>query len=444
MKTVIKAPVAILGFGTEGQSAYRFLKNQNITDITICDEKTSVELPAAVKNHLGPKAFEDLTEFKTVIRSPGVHYNLPSILAARDAGIMVTSMTELTLETASHRLTAVTGSNGKTTTTAMIDAVLHAHYKNEVIVGGNDRQPVLEEALGKVWPVLLEVSSFQFADLKISPHISVILNVTPNHLDWHENEEDYIHAKANLIAHQTPNDWAVLNAADENSTKMADRAPGQIFWINKKESKAWAVWDKDQLVAQFGSTPVTVLSKSDLTVKTHPDNVLAAVAVSLIHGAEPAIIKKALTGFKGVEHRLEFVREINGVKLYNDSSCTTPESAIVATQAFPIGSLILLLGGSTKYADFSFMAHHIKLTKTRAYLYGAEGERIRQALLDDGAKKLVLKLDTTRDFKTIIQNALSMAKPGDNLVLSPACASFDMFKNSKERGKLFKQIVSSL
>lgn len=444
MKTIIKEPVAILGFGVEGQSAYHFLKNQKLTDITICDEKKLAELPGDVKQQFGPSAFKDLTKFATILRSPGVRYNLPGILEAKDAGITVTSMTELTLETAASRTSAVTGSNGKTTTTAMIDAILHAHYNNEVIVGGNDRKPVLEEALNKSWPVLLEVSSFQFADLQISPHVSVILNITPNHLDWHENEEDYIHAKGNLIAHQTPNDWAVLNAHDENSTKMAEHAPGKIFWLNKEAGKAWVKWDGEKLVAQFGSEQVTVLSQSDLIVKTHPDNVLAAVGVSLIHGVETATIKKVLAEFKGVEHRLEFVREINGVKLYNDSACTTPESAIVATQAFPKGSLILMLGGSTKFADFSFMAHHIADTNTRVYLYGAEGERIQQAMLDESAKNLILKLDTTRDFKQIIKEALSLAKTGDNIVLSPACASFDMFTNSKERGKKFKEIVNNL
>jgi len=444
MKTTIKEPVAILGFGVEGQSAYQFLKNQKLTDITICDEKKLADSPTDVKQQFGPSAFENLTNFATILRSPGVRYNLPGIMQARDAGVTVTSMTELTLETASSRTTAVTGSNGKTTTTGMIEAVLKAYYDQNLIVGGNDRKPVLEEVLDKPWPVLLEVSSFQFADLELSPHVSVILNITPNHLDWHENEEDYIHAKRNLIAHQTPNDWAVLNAKDENSAKMAGHAPGQIFWLNKEEGKAWAKWDDDKLIAQFGSETKTILSQSDLTVKTHPDNVLAAVAVSLIHGVSAEVIKKELSEFKGVEHRLEFVREINGVKLYNDSACTTPESVIVATQAFPKGSLILLLGGSTKFADFSFMAHHIAETNTRVYMYGAEGERIQQAMLDEGARNHILKLDTTHDFKKIIEEALGLAKPGDNIVLSPACASFDMFKNSKERGKLFKEIVKSI
>ena len=292
MKTVIKPPVAILGFGIEGQSALAFLNKQGITDITICDENNMVHPPAHIKSRIGPGALENLTEFQTIIRSPGIHYKRPGLQEARDAACIVTSMTELTLENAAQRLTAITGSNGKTTTTGMIAAILQAHYGSQLIVGGNDRQPVLSEVLAKQGPVLLEVSSFQFADLKQSPHISVILNITPNHLDWHENEADYLNAKSNLIAHQTKSDWAILNAHNQNSAKLSQNAPGRIFWLNKKEGEAWVVWKEEKLMAKFGSEEKVILNKNDLFVKTHPDNLLAAVAVSLIHKVNPDTIKK--------------------------------------------------------------------------------------------------------------------------------------------------------
>lgn len=445
MKTSqIKPPVAILGFGVEGKAAYHFLISQDILDITILDEKEGLEIPEGVKNRLGSGAFEDLKGFETILRSPSVYYKLPAILEARDMGKVVTSMTELTLEAGWERLTAVTGSNGKTTTTTMIDKILTAHYDGKIIVGGNDRKPVLEETLSTEWPVLLEVSSFQFADLTTSPHISVILNITPNHMDWHENEEDYIHAKANLITHQTKDDWAVLNAGNENSHRLAIKAPGKVFWLNEERGKSWAVWRGDKVVARFGEQEFEVLSKKDLFVKTHPDNVLAAVAVSLIHGVSPELIRKELMAFKGVEQRLEFVREIEGVSFYNDSACTTPESVIVALGQFEKGKLILLLGGSSKNSDFSFMAHHISEAKARVYLYGAEGEKIEAAMREEGAEELILHRDETQDFEKIIKHAQSFGKAGDSIVLSPACASFDMFKNSKERGKLFKEMVGKL
>lgn len=444
MNLNLTPPIAILGFGDEGKSALEFLRKQGIPDITICDQKENSNLPEDVKKKLGGKAFENLTEFKTIIRSPGVYYKLPGILEAKEAGCHVTSMTEMTLEISNKRLTAITGSNGKTTTTGMIDAILSKHYDGEIVVGGNDRLPTLQRAIDHPQqPILMEISSFQFADLKISPHIAGILNISPNHLDWHENLEDYINAKGNLIAHQEKDDWCLLNANDENSSKLAQNAPGKIFWVGKKKGDHWAVWEEENLIIKNRESESTIVSKSDLKVKTHPDNVLFAAAVSILHNVEKKLIKEVLSEFPGMPQRLEFIREINGIKFYNDSSCTTPESTAVAINQFPQDQLILLLGGSTKHSDFNFMAQHIVETGTRVYLYGLERERIKEAIGREGGGDLILKLDETKDFLQIIQSAQQLAKPGDNIVLSPACASFDMFKNSKERGRLFTEIVKS-
>ncbi len=445
MKTVIKPPVAILGFGIEGQAAFEFLKAQNISDITICDEKESIDIPDNINSQLGTLAFESLTDFRTIIRSPGVHYALPGIIEAKKSGSTITSMTELTLETAANRITAVTGSNGKTTTVGMLEKILSAHYKDKIIVGGNDRKPVLQEAIKRPdEPILMEVSSFQFADIQKSPHISAILNITPNHLDWHENLEDYIHAKTNLIAHQNHTDWCILNTNDEGSSKLGSKTPSKIFWLGKKGGHDWVTWEGKDLMAQFDGKGMKILSQSDLGLKTHPDNVLCAVAVSLIHKVKPSLIKKELSKFKGTEHRLEFVKEVEGVKFYNDSACTTPESAKVAISQFPEGKLILLLGGSSKNSDFSFLAHEIIENQVRPYLYGKEGPRIKEAIKAENEDYSIMAVDESADFPSIVIRAHQMAQPGDNIVLSPACASFDMFKNAKERGKMFKEIIATL
>ncbi|MDH5596656.1 MAG: UDP-N-acetylmuramoyl-L-alanine--D-glutamate ligase [Candidatus Peregrinibacteria bacterium] len=445
MNIDIKTPVAILGFGVEGRAALEFLGAQGISDITIFDQSTHSEIPEGLSSKLGPNAFDDLGEFETIIRSPGVHYNLPSIVEAKDRGAMITSMTDLTLEVARSRLTAITGSNGKTTVTTMLDKILTRHYAGKLIVGGNDREPILQKAINRpLDPVLLEVSSFQFADLHKSPHISAVLNISPNHLDWHENLEDYIHAKGNLIAHQTKDDWAVLNASNEDSAKLAEHAPGQIFWLNKKEGPAWVIWSGDELIASWQGTEISILKKGELKVKTHPDNILCAAAISLIHGASAETIRAELSTFTGVEHRLEFVRELDGVNYYNDSACTTPESAMVAIDQFEPGTLILFLGGSSKGADFSFLAHHITKSKTRVLPYGHEAPKIQEAVSEDGGSSLIIEAEDTTSFITVIETARAAAHPGDNIVLSPACASFDMFKNSKARGQTFKRIVNSL
>ncbi|MBN1258140.1 UDP-N-acetylmuramoyl-L-alanine--D-glutamate ligase [Candidatus Peregrinibacteria bacterium] len=428
-----KSPIAILGFGVEGQYAAEFLKKQGARDVTVLDQKEN------------PAAFDDLSRFGAIIRSPGVRYNLPGIVLARQSGALVTSMTQLALEAANRRITAITGSNGKTTTTALIAAILRAHYGEKLIIGGNDGQPVLQEVLDHPdWPVLLEVSSFQFADVTISPHIAAVLNITPNHLDWHADLEDYIHAKNNLIRHQRPEDWCVLNANDENSRKLAAEAPSCVFWVGEKKENHYAVWEGDSLVVRHGGDPFEVTERGRLKAKTHPDNFLFAAAVASLHQVPIGVAARQMENLTGIPQRLEFVREIDGVSFYNDSSCTTPESAEIAIENFPQGKLILMLGGSSKSADFSFLASKIVGTDVRVYLYGLEGERIKKAIEKTGGAKQILTYNTSKDFRQIVEDVYHQAKQGDNVVLSPATASFDMFKNSKERGELFNQFVNDL
>ena len=450
MNLKIKPPVAILGFGVEGRYAAEFLKAHHITDVTVCDENEINEGDIdrcrlqGIKTQTGPNAFKNLSNFSTIIRSPGVPYSHPSITQARNAGALVTSMTQLTLGVARDRLTAITGSNGKTTTTALAQHILQVHYP-DLIVGGNDRKPILQEALDHPnSPILMEVSSFQFADVTHSPHISAVLNITPNHLDWHEDLEDYIHAKNNLIRHQSSNDWCILNANNENSRKLAAEAPSSVFWVGEAKENHYAVWEGDMLVVRHDGESIELLSRDEIKVKTHPDNLLFAVAIAILHGTPPKLIAQQMRTFSGVEHRLEFVRELNGVSFYNDSSCTTPESTEVAIDQFPSDQLILMLGGSSKNGDFSFLASKIKAHNVRVYLYGKEGETIQSALLEAGAEDLILNYNQSQNFEEIIRDVFSLAKSGENIVLSPACASFDMFSNSKDRGYKFKTIVTSL
>jgi len=444
MKIEIKSPVAILGFGVEGQCALAYLKKMGIKDVTICDENN---LPAeSARRSLGEggrqqKNFNNLNVFSAIIRSPGVYYKHPEIIKAREEGVTVTSMTELAMEIAKGRITAITGSNGKTTTTALVGEILKKHHDSKVIIGGNDRKPVVQDAEDHPdWPIVMEVSSFQFSDIHTSPHVAAILNITPHHLDWHEDLQDYINAKNNLIKHQTENDWAVLNANNEDSAKLAVDASGQIFWIGEKRGKNWADWENDNIVVNGEA----IINIKDIKVKTHPDNLLFAAAIAKIHDIPKKTIAETMKEFRGVEQRLEFIRTINGISFYNDSSCTTPESAEVAIEQFPLGKLILLLGGSSKRADFSFLASKIKNNNVRAYLYGAEGEMIKKAIEEIGGQKQIIAYNKSNDFKEIIEDTFAKANSGDNIVLSPACASFDMFKNSKDRGRQFRDIVNGL
>ncbi len=438
-------PVAILGFGTEGKAALDFLISQKVSNITICDQNPDLELPKGVKGRMGKNAFDDLTAFNTIIRSPGINISLPGIQEAIDAGCNVTSLTKLTMEVAGDRVTAVTGTNGKTTTTTLLQQILTAHYGKRLIVGGNDRQPVLETVIKHAKdPVLMEVSSFQFADIERSPYIAAVLNITPNHLDWHENLQDYMTAKTNILKHQKGEDWSVLNANDENSAKLAHATPAQLFWVGQKRGDHWAVWDEGYLRLCFDGKIENILHFDQINVKTHPDNLLFAAAIAKLHFVPATTMEEQIKLFKGVEHRLEFIRTLNDIHFYNDSSSTSPESTLAAIDQFLPKKLILLLGGSSKEADFSFLASEIANNRIRVYLYGEEGQTIKEELLAAGGKELILDYDQSGNFKTIIQTAYKHAKPEDSIVLSPACASFDMFKNAKDRGKQFKEIVNSL
>ena len=429
MNPKITPPVAILGFGVEGHSALAYLEKHGIKEVKVLDEKND------------PDAFKNLSDYSTIIRSPGVHYNRPEIKEVRDAGITVTSMTELAMEIAKNRITAISGSNGKTTTTALVGEILKKHYGDKVIIGGNDRKPVVKDTEDHPdWPIVMEVSSFQFADIHTSPHIAAILNITPNHLDWHEDLQDYINAKNNIIKHQSKDDCAVLNANNEDSAKMAQGAPAQIFWIGQKKGDNWAIWEGNELIVNNEK----IISREQIKLKTHPDNIAFAAAIAKLHNVPTKTIVDVMKEFGGVEHRLEFVRTVNNIHFYNDSSCTTPESAEVAIDQFPEGKLILLLGGHSKKAEFGFLASKIKNHNVRAYLYGDEGATIQKALEEANAKNQIIHYNKSKDFKRIIEDVFAQANPNDNIILSPACASFDMFNNAKERGKIFKDIVNNL
>ncbi len=441
----LKEPIAILGFGTEGKAALNYIKKLRIENVTVLDQNPNTKVPDSIKTILGEEAFDDLSEFNTIIRSPGVQFKLAGIQEAIDSGSKVTSLTKMTLEAAADRITAVTGSNGKTTTTTLAGEILKAHYGDRLIIGGNDREPILQEALNREDdPILIEASSFQFMDADKSPYIAALLNITPNHLDWHDTVEEYTEAKGNILRYQNLDDWAVLNANDENVKKLGETTSTQKFWIGQKIGDHWCVWEKGHLVMSYDKQEAVVIHKDDLRVKTHPDNILFAVAIAILHIVPLSTIKEQLKLFNGAEHRLEHVRTVKDIHFYNDSASTAPESTEVAIEQFPHNKLILLLGGSSKNVDFSMLAQRIANQDVRVYLFGEEGKRIKEALESVGGEGNILEYNTSGDFEAIIKDVYQLADTEDNVVLSPACASFDMFKNSKERGKLFKEIVNKL
>ncbi len=428
----------ILGFGVDGRAVAEFLESQpEVKEVRVFDEKQS-----AISDQRSVTWGTTLEGVDLLFRSPGFPLTHSLMKEAKKRGIPVTSSTTYFLEHFPGKTVGITGSNGKTTCTALIAEMLRAEFgKESVEEGGNDRKPRLDllktskpanqpfEALkgpqalngqtSKLF-VVLELSSFQLIDCPFSPNVAVVLNLTPNHLDWHASMEEYAEAKRQIVAHQKEDDTAVLNDADPIVKTFAQGLRSTVRW--------------------FDPLPTTNYQLLTTHFKSHPDTIRAAVTAARVLGVSEDRIRETLCTFPGVSHRIEFVREFEGVKWYNDSSCTTPESAIVACNAFPVGSLLLLLGGRDKGMDFSTLYEVIKERKVRVVPYGEMAPRFVQAL----ARKSQIPNPKHQDFRATINLARAHAQPGDNVVLSPACASFDMFQNAKERGQIFSELVRAL
>jgi UDP-N-acetylmuramoylalanine--D-glutamate ligase len=451
--------VGILGCGVDGRSVAEYLQKQTeVCTIVIFDDslKREDDVPSTCERGF------DLESIDLLFRSPGFPLTHPFIIEAKEKRIPITSSTIEVLRSFSGVTVGITGSNGKTTCTALVENFLKAEYGlDHVERGGNDGVPRLDliddasspadcvmlsgamrseatngadearsagacAALGRSTHhdtfLVLELSSFQLIDCPISPNVAVVLNLSPNHLDWHKDMKEYAEAKRQIVAHQggaggspaQQSDIAILNQNDPIVKTFAEGIQSEVHWFAD-----------DVPLAQ-----VRCIS--------HPDTIRAAVTAARALSVSEENILKILREFKGVPHRLEFVRELNGVKFYNDSSCTTPESAIVACKAFPKGSLTLLMGGRDKGMDFSKLYEVIKERDVAVIPYGEMAPIFVQAL----DRKSHIPHLTSQDFKATIELARSSGRP--NIVLSPACASFDMFKNAKERGNIFLQLVQQL
>jgi len=417
MQSSLRGTVGMLGFGVDGKCVVEFLKTQSdVSDIKIFDDE-SLDLPADFEKG------ESLEGINLLFRSPGFPLTHPLVKEAKEKKIPLTSSTTLFLQNAQAKTIGVTGSNGKTTCVALIAEMLKAEFGEENVErGGNDGMPRLDliSSVGarRAVPlrdgefVVLELSSFQLIDCPVSPNVAVVLNISPNHLDWHADMHEYIEAKRQIVAHQEEGDIAVLNSNDTALKKFAEGIKSEVHWFED-------------------------LPDCDILCKTHSDTIRAAVTAARVLGVSEKNIQRVLKEFPGVPHRLEFIRELDGVSYYNDSSCTTPESAITACNAFPEHSVLLLLGGRDKGMDFSDLYEMIKKRKARVVPYGEMAEVFAENI----PSELLMENPEPMYFESTITVAQSIAKSGENIVLSPACASFDMFENAKERGERFVEIV---
>jgi len=455
--------IAILGFGIEGKSVIEFLKNSNAL-ITVIDEQRREDFDSEVLEEYEASgiSFElgkigDLTSFDIVFRSPGFRPDLLALQAAKEKGVEVTSATKLFFDLCPCPIIGVTGTKGKGTTSTLIYEMLKKEGL-DAYLGGNIGTPPLGflSGLKPESKVVLELSSFQLMDLEKSPadakamagkpHIAVMLMTTSEHLDYHEDIYEYIDAKRNIFKYQNENDFAVVNRDYPASNESDIHTIGKVYQVSRVQEIMQGCFVKDDSIyLRMDGHEESILPVKELGLlgKHNHENVCAAVVAALCAGVSLRSILSVLRSFKGLEHRIEFVRLVGGVKYFDDSFSTTPETAIAAIEAFEEPK-ILILGGSSKNSDFSELGQIISESGTIKAIIGIGEEwcRIKKRIMNHESRIKVI--EGCKNIEEIVKKCTEIGEIGDVVLLSPACASFDMFKSYKDRGEQFKSEVNRL
>jgi UDP-N-acetylmuramoylalanine--D-glutamate ligase len=433
--------IAIAGFGIEGKSSLAYFKNLG-HDVVVVDENTQLELPMDAEKVLGENAFKDLGSFDLVVRSSGLK---PSKLLENNPGLeskITTQLNEFLKVCPSKNIIGVTGTKGKGTTSTLIANMLEASGKS-VKLGGNIGVAMLSmlEDISPETYVVLELSSFQLSDLvEAAPHTAVCLMIAEEHLDWHGDLDSYIAAKANLFSHQSEEDIAIFYADNDLSKRIAEQSPGSkvpYFAPPGAYVKDGQVMIEDQVICET--------SELKLLGRHNWQNVCAAVTAVWQYDKNIETIRQVLINFSGLTHRLEFIREVEGIKYYNDSYASQLKATEAATMAIPEPK-VLIVGGFDRMLDLASFSNFLSDNQgsiRKLLLIGASAHRLSEALGNAGFNNFVLASDL-KSMSDIVGRAKELAEPGDAVVLSPGFASFDMFKNFEDRGNQFKEIVNSL
>lgn len=418
--------IGIIGYGAEGTALVEYLLARGFQNISVLDKNINLQIPNLISGVLGETYLDNLASFDVIFRSPGTPYLEPNVQNAIKEGVVVSSITEEIINQYSERIIGVTGSNGKTTTTALIEHIFKT-AKLHVIRLGNDSTPNLSvmDNIESDSVILMELSSFQLQPLTQSPHVSIITNITPNHLDYHHSMEEYTEAKCNICAYQGKNDHCITPFKEFALTK------GSIHLIPDHRI---AFIEQNNLNLPFWDTSLELIT---LPFKTHPHSLLCAIEVASLYHVTTQSLVTALQTFKAVPHRLEHVGTVNGIPCYNDSSSTTPESTITAMQLFGKNSAVLL-GGSPKNISFATLGKEIVAKSIIPIVYGQTADEISKAIHETDPNYTVYKERTMQEaFLCALQ------KNPTAIILSPACASFDQFPNAKVRGKRFSEMVEN-
>lgn len=416
--------IAVLGKGVEGQSSFEFLQKQG-ADVEVFDKNDS---------------WDNLSNFDLIVRSPGI--KLDDLEKYKEK---LTSQTKLFFDLCPCSIIGITGTKGKGTTSALIYEMLKEDEK-DAYLGGNIGRPPFE-FLHKLNPqsvVVLELSSFQLQDLEKSPHIAVVLMLTQDHIDYHGSIENYVGAKRNILRFQDSEDFAVINKDYPASRESDIHTKAKVFYVSREGEPEEGCFVKEgKVVIKKGNLEKEIVPVSDILLPgAHNwENVCAASMAASLAGVSDKTIRKVLKTFKGLEHRLELVAEIKGVRYYDDSFATTPYSTIAAIEAFEEPE-ILILGGSSKGADFSELGEVINNSRNIKTIIGIGQEwgRIKEVIKNSSIKIV----EGCQNMEEIVKKASGLAEDGDVVLLSPACASFGMFKDYKDRGNQFKSQVNNL
>jgi UDP-N-acetylmuramoylalanine--D-glutamate ligase len=441
--------VLVVGLGRSGVASALFLKSRGAL-VTVSDAKSEdqlrEEIPALLDEGIavetgghGERTFQNQD---LIVVSPGVPVDSPALTQARSLGAPVIGEIELAAQFLPGRIVAITGSNGKTTTTTLIGEIF-AKSGLETLVGGNIGTPAISlvsQATDET-AVVLEVSSFQLETIRsFRPKIAVVLNITPDHLDRHRTFAAYMDAKARIFKNQTSDDFAVLNADDPTCVELARRTAAQVFWFSRKSPvEKGAFMGDGQLTFRRNNSDIEVVPVAEVPLKGahNVENVLASICAAVLMGCDHSRIRDAVREFKAVEHRLEYVAAVQGVEYYNDSKATNVDATIKALESFP-ANVHLILGGKDKGSDYSVLNDLLRGRVKCVYTIGAAAEKIESQIR--GAAAVV----SSGTIELAVRQASASAAPGDVVLLAPACASFDQFQNYEHRGRVFKELVLAL
>jgi UDP-N-acetylmuramoylalanine--D-glutamate ligase len=447
--------VLVIGFGAlgSGRSAAALLQRKG-AQVIANDIKPAEELDAdtvrtlrdmGAETHFGIPVDSLVAGADLIVASPAVPLSLPFADIAKEKGVPVVSELELASWYCPCPILAITGTNGKTTTTALVGKILKTAGIPAAVCGniGVPFSGQVEEMDPAGWAVV-EVSSFQLEGVDtFHPRIAAVLNITPDHLDRHDSFDRYMDCKTRIFQHAGPEDFTVLNADDPYARRMADRAEGRVLFFSRTEALPEGAWVRDgNIVLDTGDGPERVCPATDLFIPGahNLENGLAAALLSRLAGADTGAIAAALKSFKGVAHRIEFVRELDGIKYFNDSKGTNPDAAIRAVRAMK-GPTVLIAGGYDKHADFSEWVDGFDGSVQTLILIGETADQIEETVHRRAPHIPVMRADSLED---AVDSAHREAAAGGNVLLSPACASWDMFHDYEQRGDLFKQYVLAL